>query len=449
MSRNKDTTRHTYRLIHDLREHMNLFGYEPVDLPIIEDANLFLVKAGDQIIKRLFTFEQHGQQFALRPEFTAAAAYHYVVDGNHPAVTRWQFSGPIFIDDPNDFSANHQQISIGAELIGMGGMVAEAEIIAMAVQGLVRQGIDDWQLIIGHTGLIRQVLARFGLDIRTERFLLHQFLALKNSKAGVLDSFDNRFQTRRNETIYGEEVFGNSELLHGMLGQGITMGGRTREEIAHRLAQKHHLIDERDQVVAVLNDLEKWRQITGAPQVVLPALEKLIDPADTPTISMFNEWYALMELLAACDIPLPRITIQPALARSWEYYTGTVFELRANGFHLGGGGRYDELARLVGGKHDIPAVGFAYYVDQLITALPHPFEEPKPPITIMFDEDVAQAAVRWAHQLRNHDIAVQLQPTTMQASQGQILIVESDAAIHWNQKTYSLEQINQLAADLT
>ena len=80
---------------------MRAYGYERIETPIIQPAELFLTKAGDQIINRLFTFERMGRQLALRPEFTALAAHTYVTrypEAPHPVV-RWQFSGSIFEED--------------------------------------------------------------------------------------------------------------------------------------------------------------------------------------------------------------------------------------------------------------------------------------------------------------------------------------------------------------
>jgi histidyl-tRNA synthetase len=423
------------RLVNSLREHMSRFGYKSVDLPIIEDANLFLIKAGDQVIKQLFTFERHGQHVALRPEFTAAAAYHYVTGDNSGSVARWQFSGPVFVDDPNDFSRNPQQLSIGAELIGLSDPAAEAEIIAMSLQGLAAQGITNAHVTIGHAGLVRQNLARFGLDARTQRFLLHQFGV---SKDEVLKRFDDLFVS----TATSYEILP----LSSAAGEAPAMGGRTREEIVHRLNQKRRRASERDQVMAVLESLEQWEQVGGTPDAALPALERLIAADDHLSAALFKDWFAVMDLLAAYHIPHEVITIQPALARSWEYYTGIVFELRANGFHVGGGGRYDELARLIGGRHDVPAVGFAYYADQLLSALPPLPDDERQPITITFNKDSAVSASRWAHHLHQNGISVQLLPSGL--SSGKILVVASDATLRFNGKTYALEQIDLLVADL-
>lgn len=65
--------------------------------------------------------------------------------------------------------------------------------------------------------------------------------------------------------------------------------------------------------------------------------------------------------------------INKNLARGLDYYTHTVFEViessedpETNGLALGGGGRYDGLAKMLGSKKDVPAVGAALGMDRII-----------------------------------------------------------------------------------
>ncbi|MBL8163558.1 MAG: ATP phosphoribosyltransferase regulatory subunit, partial [Anaerolineae bacterium] len=192
-----------------LQRHMALYGYQIVDVPILQPADLFLIKAGDQIANRLFTFDQNGQQWALRPEFTAAAAYYYDgVEEGAREVARWQFCGPVFEDDPNAKDSQNQRYSIGAELIGLDGALADAEIMAMAMRGLDQLSTGQAHLTIGHTAFVRRLLQRFDLDVRTLRFLLHHLAALHDAALGqdfVLEQFD-RFVAARNTSATQPET---------------------------------------------------------------------------------------------------------------------------------------------------------------------------------------------------------------------------------------------------
>lgn len=64
----------------------------------------------------------------------------------------------------------------------------------------------------------------------------------------------------------------------------------------------------------------------------------------------------------------------PTLARGLDYYTGTIFEMKAandpRGLALGAGGRYDNLIGTFA-KKQIPAVGFSFGIDRIVELLPN------------------------------------------------------------------------------
>lgn len=397
--------------------HMAQYGYGRMEIPITQAADLFLTRAGDQIISRLFTFERHGRQIALRPEFTAAAAYAYVSQhADEGAVVRWQFGGAIFDDDP---SGAYQHYSIGAELLGMAGEAADAEAMAMAVSGLERVGAQGWQISVGHVQLMRALLARFGLDSRTQRFILNHLAALADpalGKAYILDNLDRLLlgaHTGENGLTPSDEN-NTQQMLNVLLDAtqgGETMGGRDRADIVRRLLKKRQRATERDQYIAALDFLEAWGAVSGTPAEAFAQIERLLPSDDAQIAVLLKRWRAGVALLDAYDIPSSRVRIQPGLARNWDYYTGIVFELTVNGDSVGGGGRYDELVRLVGGKRDIPAVGFACNADALLDALPDFDAPPSPILTISADIGAEAVAARWAHALRARGYCVSLLDT--------------------------------------
>ena len=85
---------------------------------------------------------------------------------------------------------------------------------------------------------------------------------------------------------------------------------------------------------------------------------------DSPELKLATQDFLniarLLEALG-CDYQ-----IDIASGRGFEYYTGIIFQLFQNGERLGGGGRYDALIPLMGGKNT-PASGFALYLDRLMT----------------------------------------------------------------------------------
>lgn len=77
----------------------------------------------------------------------------------------------------------------------------------------------------------------------------------------------------------------------------------------------------------------------------------------------------LFRLLENLEIPF---TVNPRLVRGLDYYTRTVFEVKVKSLGaqdaIGGGGRYDGLARVLGGP-DVPGVGFAAGMERIILLL--------------------------------------------------------------------------------
>ena len=78
----------------------------------------------------------------------------------------------------------------------------------------------------------------------------------------------------------------------------------------------------------------------------------------------------VLEYLEEMNIPY---NINKNLVRGLSYYTRTVFEIieqqgseDGSPLTLAGGGRYDYLARQMGGKKDVPAVGFSIGVDRIV-----------------------------------------------------------------------------------
>lgn len=93
----------------------------------------------------------------------------------------------------------------------------------------------------------------------------------------------------------------------------------------------------------------------------------------------------LLEYLDELDLPY---MINPHLVRGLDYYTKTVFEIWSeveNGkkLSLGGGGRYDNLIKSIGGK-DTPAIGFAVGIERLVAEMKRvqakPYKPPKPKV---------------------------------------------------------------------
>ena len=395
-----------------LRHHMTLFGYEPIIIPVIEEADIFLTRAGDTIIDRLFTFERFGHQLALRPEFTASVARHYV-QARHTTVKRWQYSGIVFEDYADDHTLRFEKQSVGGELIGQSGAVADAEIIAMAVQGVEKLGISNYRLIIGHVGLQIQLLSQFGLDSRTERVLLAQRETLRHN--GLEAAWENvkqilSFSDKSSTTNAQHDDTQTQEMLDVLLDStkyGATMGGRSRHDIAQRLLAKHERSSEEKQIRAALEFLAEWAQISASTSDSESTLSAFVQ--DEQSSSILKQFTEMLDLLTVCGVDTSKVVIQADLAKNWEYYTGVVFGIDiGNDDFIASGGRYDSLVGLFDSKKSVPAVGFAYFVDTLADTVS--IERTANNVLRIYSEDVA-LAIELANTLRTHDISAVLTNT--------------------------------------
>ncbi|PJF35157.1 MAG: hypothetical protein CUN49_11965, partial [Candidatus Thermofonsia Clade 1 bacterium] len=155
--------------------------------------------------------------------------------------------------------------------------------------------------------------------------------------------------------------------------------------------------------------------LDGAPAQVLPALERLIAPGQTIGRALFDELRATIALLDAYNVPSEALRLNMGFARGLNYYTGIVFEIySAQGDQLCGGGRYDELIRVLGAAAETPAIGFAYGLDRILAALGITAltEEPPTALVVPLESADDEQAVRVAMALRAHaNIALHTSPT--------------------------------------
>ncbi len=91
-------------------------------------------------------------------------------------------------------------------------------------------------------------------------------------------------------------------------------------------------------------------------------LKALFAPDLTQLQPYIDDFISIAELLEALGADYQ---IDLASGRGFEYYTGVIFQIFKGEEKIGGGGRYDALIPLMGGK-DTPASGFALYLDRLM-----------------------------------------------------------------------------------
>ena len=112
--------------------------------------------------------------------------------------------------------------------------------------------------------------------------------------------------------------------------------------------------------------------IKGEPVVALKAAQGVLKRAGA-TSTALDRLAQIVELLSEPSGSEPSgavgLKLDFGLARGLAYYNGIVFQVKHPDWpdSLGGGGRYDGLARALGSAADVPACGFAYTLEALLS----------------------------------------------------------------------------------
>jgi histidyl-tRNA synthetase len=114
--------------------------------------------------------------------------------------------------------------------------------------------------------------------------------------------------------------------------------------------------------------------LQGDTNEVLPALDRIAasQRIDIAKLARLKAVVEALRLHHAGSGTSENVLLDMSLAPGIGYYTGVVFQLHAgspSGPILGGGGRYDGLLKALGAPEDVPALGFALPMDQVVAAI--------------------------------------------------------------------------------
>ena len=116
-----------------------------------------------------------------------------------------------------------------------------------------------------------------------------------------------------------------------------------------------------------------------------------------------------------------KLEFDVTLARGLNYYTGAIFEVKANGVKMGsicGGGRYDDLTGIFGMK-GVSGVGISFGADRIYDVLtelelfPEAVDERLEILFINFGEEAELKCMELSHELRGKGIAAELYPSSV------------------------------------
>ncbi|MDR3282432.1 MAG: histidine--tRNA ligase [Candidatus Methanoplasma sp.] len=174
-----------------LREVARTFGFRETETPMFEEAELFVLRSGPNILNELYAFEDKGgRSLALRPEMTAPAVRMFVNGmSNDPKPIKIFYFGQCFRYERPQSGRYREFFQFGAEIIGSATPETDAEVIAAAAAMIKALGLKEYKLRIGHIGILRQRLADAGVPAeRTAEVLQKLDKKLYDEARPILES---------------------------------------------------------------------------------------------------------------------------------------------------------------------------------------------------------------------------------------------------------------------
>ena len=135
-----------------------LYGYERIDLPVLEDTQLFARSVGEEtdiVTKEMYTFEDRGgNQLTLRPEGTAPVCRAYLEHGlrNLPQPVKLYYFASIFRYERPQAGRYREHHQFGYEAIGDGDPALDAEVIDMSWQLMASLNLHHLSLQLNSIG---------------------------------------------------------------------------------------------------------------------------------------------------------------------------------------------------------------------------------------------------------------------------------------------------------
>lgn len=295
-----------------LLDVLHSYGYQDIQTPTFEYFDVFRKEIGTISSRELYKFfDREGNTLALRPDITPsiARAAATLFEGEDFPI-RLCYEGSTFINHSSYQGRLKENTQMGAELIGADSLEADAEMLAMVVDGLKKVGLEEFQVNIGHVDFIQSLMDAAGLD--------------DESKAEVHHLITNR------------NYFGVEEVLDN-------------QEVEGHIKEAFQVLPE----------------LMGGVEVLEQALKAAPTISAKLAITHLKEMYELLTLYGVQD----HISFDLSMSGSYGYYTGIIF--RAYTYGTGDaivrGGRYDQLLEKFG--KNTPSIGFAIIVDELMSAL--------------------------------------------------------------------------------
>jgi len=296
-------------VLNTLKQVFESYGFEPLETPVLEYAEVLTGKYGEEGDKLMYKFEDNGgRRVAMRYDQTVPLARviaQYANDIPLP-FKRYQIQN-VYRAENTQRGRYREFLQVDADTIGSASPLADAEIIAMTITAYKLLGFNDFKVLINDREILKVQEAELGPWVK--------------------------------------EGMGPKELAEMDL-------------IVARAVDKLEKVGE-ERVISEISERTPYNK-----EQAREWLYVLKKKDSTPHIK------AIFEQLEKAGIDKKHYQFYPILARGLDYYTNTIFEVITPKYpgSLGGGGRYDKLIGMFAEKQ-VSAVGFSFGFDRTIEVM--------------------------------------------------------------------------------
>ncbi len=310
------------RMMEILRQSYSVYGFSPLDTPVIESAQVLLAKGGGETEKQIYRFQKGDSDLALRFDLTVPLAKY--VAAHYANLTfpfrRYQI-GKVYRGERAQRGRFREFYQADIDIIGDGKLdiMNEAEIPAIIYNTFTKLGLTKFKIRVNNRKILNGFYAMNGMSERAGDIMR------------VVDKLDK----------IGEQKV--KELLV--------------EEVKMLPCKAENVLD--------------FMAIKGSNAQVIEALERYRGMDDTFDKGL-EELITVTAYLKAFGVPEENFAVDLTIARGLDYYTGTVYETEMTEHpEIGSvcsGGRYDNLAEYYTDKQ-LPGVGISIGLTRLFYVL--------------------------------------------------------------------------------
>ena len=310
------------RMMEILRQSYSVYGFTPLDTPIIESAEVLLAKGGGETEKQIYRFMKGDSDLALRFDLTVPLAKY--VAGHYSELSfpfrRYQI-GKVYRGERAQRGRFREFYQADIDIIGDGRLdiINEAEIPAIIYSTFTKLGMHKFRIKVNNRKLLNGFYAMNGMSERAGDIMR------------TVDKLDK---------VGAEKV-------------------------------RQLLIDEVKMLPCKAENVLDFMAICGTNDEVISALERYRGMDETFDLGL-DELRTVTRYLADFGVPEDNFAVDLTIARGLDYYTGTVYETEMTEHpEIGSvcsGGRYDNLAGYYTDRQ-LPGVGISIGLTRLFYVL--------------------------------------------------------------------------------